>query len=597
MKPYLGKTDLYWCLNCNLPLLGKTCGKCHEKGKKIILTPPGDARPAFPSDIKLINETIKAQYGCELIPEDKIVILNNAPGEDRFDEIVMDSEIIGAIRYDIKLKKFIFLPSLEGAIRIWKKSRKKYVTVDHSAKEHILKGSGVLIPGVREWDEEIERGEEVIVVCGEEVIGVGKAKLSGKEVKKVKKGIFVRLRRKGSIKHPNILKGGQNWDDVVEANRDIIRSYEKRSIEFIKRIIKNKKNFAVAFSGGKDSLATLLLVMDAIGKPEVIFTDTGLEYPETLEYVRKISKNLKIKIRILKSENFWKALEYFGVPARDYRWCCKVIKLGPIAKFIKQNYGNKLLCFIGQRKYESKIRSKSKDIWINPWLPSQVGASPIQNWKALHVWLYLMEKKVEINPLYFKGIKRIGCWLCPASDLAEFEVLKNIHPKLWKKWRDVLEEYGLSLEEGKWRWRRNDIKTFKYEYRDGKVFGELDISYQNFSNLAKIFDSKIGEDFIFISGIKVYTNGKYEFYPKNETEIYKKLWILVSLAERSKNCFNCGICEAQCKYNAITVNNGGIEISSNCTHCLACHYSCPIVKYGVSKIRFIQNGRKDNDMQ
>ena len=596
MKPYLGKTDLYWCLNCNLPLLGKTCGKCHKKGKKIILTPPGDARPAFPSDIKLINETIKAQYGCELIPEDKIVILNNAPGEDRFDEIVMDSEIIGAIRYDIKLKKFIFLPSLEGAIRIWKKSRKKYVTVDHSAKEHILKGSGVLVPGVREWDEEIEKGEEVIVVCGEEVIGVGKAKLSGKEVKKVKKGIFVRLRRKGSIKHPNILKGGQNWDDVVEANRDIIRSYEKRSIEFIKRIIKKKKNFAVAFSGGKDSLATLLLVMDAVGKPEVIFTDTGIEYPETLEYVRKISKNLKIKIRILKSEKFWKALEYFGVPARDYRWCCKVTKLGPIAKFIKQNYGNKLLCFIGQRKYESKIRSKSKDIWINPWLPSQVGVSPIQNWKALHVWLYLMEKKVEINPLYFKGIKRIGCWLCPASDLAEFKVLKNIHPKLWKKWRDVLEEYGLSLEEGKWRWRRNDIKTFKYEYQDGKVFGKLDISYQNFSNLAKIFDSKIGEDFIFISGIKVYTNGKYEFYPKNETEIHKKLWILVSLAERSKNCFNCGICEAQCKYNAITVNNGRIEISSNCTHCLACHYSCPIVKYGVSKIRFIQNGRKDNDM-
>ncbi len=46
------------------------------------------------------------------------------------------------------------------------------------------------------------------------------------------------------------------------------------------------KTIAVSYSGGKDSLATLYLALEAGLKPPIIFIDTGLEFPETVENVR-----------------------------------------------------------------------------------------------------------------------------------------------------------------------------------------------------------------------------------------------------------------------------------------------------------------------
>ncbi|MDL5502208.1 MAG: phosphoadenosine phosphosulfate reductase family protein, partial [Candidatus Methanoperedens sp.] len=108
---------------------------------------------------------------------------------------------------------------------------------------------------------------------------------------------------------------------------------------------------------------------------------------------------------------------------------CKVCKLGAITKVIEQNYENGCLTFIGQRKYESQIRADSEHIWKNPSVGNQIGATPIQNWTALHVWLYLFWKKAKHNPLYEEGFDRIGCWLCPSASMADFSRLSRIHPE------------------------------------------------------------------------------------------------------------------------------------------------------------------------
>lgn len=69
----------------------------------------------------------------------------------------------------------------------------------------------------------------------------------------------------------------------------------------------------------------------------------------------------------------------------------------------------------------------------NPWVGNQVGASPIQEWTALHVWLYLFRTKAPYNPAYEKGYDRMGCWLCPSSSLSDFFQLEESHPELAKK--------------------------------------------------------------------------------------------------------------------------------------------------------------------
>ncbi len=89
MPHYLGELLLYWCPSCNLPVLGKTCA-CSTTTKKIEITPPGDIRPAFQYNINLINRTTEKQFGCKLIPEGHVVVLNKAPYEDRMDEVIFE---------------------------------------------------------------------------------------------------------------------------------------------------------------------------------------------------------------------------------------------------------------------------------------------------------------------------------------------------------------------------------------------------------------------------------------------------------------------------------------------------------------------------
>ncbi|WP_341536897.1 phosphoadenosine phosphosulfate reductase domain-containing protein [Methanosarcina barkeri] len=154
-------------------------------------------------------------------------------------------------------------------------------------------------------------------------------------------------------------------------------------------------------------------------------------------------------------------MSVFGPPTMDTRWCCKICKLGPITRLIDENYEGGCLSFIGQRQYESHARSISKKVWKNPWVGNQVGASPIQEWTALHVWLYLFRTKAPYNPAYEKGYDRMGCWLCPSSSLADFFQLEESHPDLAKKLNSRLlayaEKMGLSLEwvkYGLWRYKR-----------------------------------------------------------------------------------------------------------------------------------------------
>ena len=47
---------------------------------------------------------------------------------------------------------------------------------------------------------------------------------------------------------------------------------------------------SISYPGGKDSLATLLVVTKAIGRVPMLFADTGMEFPETYANVEEASR-------------------------------------------------------------------------------------------------------------------------------------------------------------------------------------------------------------------------------------------------------------------------------------------------------------------
>jgi len=375
-------------MECNLPVLSRRCGICSGRTRAVSVSPPGDVRPAFERDVEIINRTVERCFGVpDLIPADKVVILNKASGRDRFDEVIVDGRVLGVLEYEVEEGRYSFLPRLEGARRIREHATaRRVVEIDASAVPYILKGASVLLPGVTFFDRDIREGEQVVVAAPEGVVAVGRSRMSGAEAGEREKGMFVKVRRSAPPQPPRVLPGGQDWQDAVEANREVLEKYEDEALAFIRRVSdETDLPKAVAFSGGKDSLATLLLVRKVLGDVPVMFVDTGIEFPETLDFVRSLAGRWGMELLVEEGGDFFRGVEYFGPPGRDYRWCCKVCKLGPTAKIIDRHFPGGVLNFIGQRAYESETRARSRRVWRNPWLPKQRGASPIQHWTALHV--------------------------------------------------------------------------------------------------------------------------------------------------------------------------------------------------------------------
>ncbi|WP_456472091.1 phosphoadenosine phosphosulfate reductase domain-containing protein [Methanocaldococcus sp.] len=455
MKNYIGKIHVKWCKNCNVPLLGKKCGICGEDSVEVKLTPPGDARIAFKYDIDFINLIIERDYSKRALSYKKIILINKIPGDEESYEIIEDGVVKYLISYDIdkgwrvKLKPY-------GALKL--KDSKKYIKVDKKVAE-ILKNRkiSILRPGILEFGE-FEKGDDVLIFDEDNnLLGVGLAQISSDEAIKLNKGKIVKVRgildREVEGKEYESLEEALN--KMVEANKEVLNRYEINSIGFIKNTYKKiNKKVIVPFSGGKDSLTTLILTLKAISREniEVIFIDTGLEFPETLENIKEVEEKYNIKIKVLKpNKSFWELLDKYGIPGRDYRWCSEALKLEPLKEYIK----DEVLAFVGLRKYESYNRAKKKLIERNTYIKKQINAYPIFHWSSLHVWIFLLKEKAPYNKLYEKGFDRIGCYLCPAMGLGEIERVKELYNNLWEKFERELRKYfnEEEIKKGLWRWK------------------------------------------------------------------------------------------------------------------------------------------------
>lgn len=274
----LGKNHLRWCRGCNLPILeSKECPVCGAATEEIELTPPGDARPAFPHDVKMIRDLLDDDYGTgageALLPEGHVVILSKAPALDRMDEVVVDGDIVASVRYDMGSGWKVIL-RMQGAYRLAKVASKGYVICDPGAIRFVQESKNLMAPGVTDADSGIEEGDEVLVLSPDrEIVSTGMARMTGERMVAESKGVAVKTRwYKPEEYRPSDIAHG--WDDVVEANRMAIEKRVTEATGFIRNTIaKHELPAIVSFSGGKDSLATLLLSIDAGADLPVLFVE------------------------------------------------------------------------------------------------------------------------------------------------------------------------------------------------------------------------------------------------------------------------------------------------------------------------------------
>jgi len=628
----LGKNHLRWCFECNIPILeSRECGICGHATGEVDVTPPGDVRPAFDHDIRLVKELADRQFGQgsgdALIPDGHTVLLNKAPSLDRMDEIIADGTVVASARYDLG-SGWVLVNRMQGAMRIGKTATKGYVICDGSAVPFIRDSKNLMAPGVTDAHSDIVPGDEVIIIDGSRnVIATGLARMSASEMIGSDRGLAVKTKWVKPA-DPIISDRAVSWDDVIKANEKVLIKRRDEAIDFIHRTMQKYDVPAiVSFSGGKDSLATLLLTIDAGLELPILFVDTGLEFDETAEHVRETAKRHGLRLIEEKApENaFFGDLVHFGPPAKDFRWCCKTNKLGPTVSAILKNFPDGVLSFIGQRKYESEARKAKPRVWINPWTPGQTGASPIQEWNALHVWMYIFMKKEPFNVWYTKGLDRIGCFLCPASDMSEFDIVSEC--TRYAEWDSYLNEYKESRglpDEWKdyalWRWKKvpqsirdellrvtgKDIAELSRQKRapeTGPLFLKVQEGYspcvigysvegalsrpvgiKRLSGLVRVMGKRIEIDeenrWVTVDNITVFGAGSIISKANVESDARNNMKKMFELIVRSEQCVGCSLCVARCGMNALRIENGVVAMDPDeCIGCQDCLGPCPAVNF------------------
>ncbi len=130
--------------------------------------------------------------GESLFPEEVSVIISKRT--KRIRHVYLDNKLLVTLRPTVGL----FSLTIEGARRLAcsMKPLRQWVQVQDDVASFIEKGGDVFAKHVTDNDNEIRPMEEIIILDGKQrVIAVGKAVLSGDEMKAFKKGVAVKVRR------------------------------------------------------------------------------------------------------------------------------------------------------------------------------------------------------------------------------------------------------------------------------------------------------------------------------------------------------------------------------------------------------------------
>jgi phosphoadenosine phosphosulfate reductase len=220
---------------------------------------------------------------------------------------------------------------------------------------------------------------------------------------------------------------------LTKANLGIYRRFRiKQAREILKRAQRLfGDKMAVAFSGGKDSLVALHLALGTLGPDTlVIYNNTTVEFPDTIQYMKYLSKQWNLNLMVAQPKKaFFSEVKDNGWATHEDRWCCKTYKDTPAHETMKDN--GILAEITGTTRTESIYRRSLLPFRLPKKEPLILRIHPIYDWNQWEVWRYVETEKLPYNPLYDKGYQRIGCWCCPLNGPSHYKRLSKTHPKLF----------------------------------------------------------------------------------------------------------------------------------------------------------------------
>lgn len=167
-------------------------------------------------------------------------------------------------------------------------------------------------------------------------------------------------------------------------------------------------------SFGAESVVMLSLIAEVDPSLPIVFIDTGMHFPQTLDYkdevidrlgltgVREITPN-ETERKVLDPKNMlWKT---------DADACCALRKVRPLEPAL-EGFG---AWITGRKRFHGGARMS---LPVFEYADGRYKVNPLASWTQADVDAYLAEKDLPRHPLVSQGYPSIGCWPCtkPAAD-------------------------------------------------------------------------------------------------------------------------------------------------------------------------------------
>lgn len=248
----------------------------------------------------------------------------------------------------------------------------------------------------------------------------------------------------------------------------------QKKIDAAIRLLKTYDNtdepMEIAYSGGKDSDVILQLAKEAGINFRAIYKNTTIDPPGTIKHVKAMGVEI-----IYPKKTFFQLIDECGLPNRNYRFCCNVLKEYKVLNKQVQ----------GIRKCESRGRDER---YQEPSACRLYGKNehvelvyPILEWTDEDVAVFIADRGIKCAPVYYDERKnfhverRLGCIGCPLQSRGKRIKQFKQYPGIFRQWVKHLRKFQETHPDAKviTKYRYDD--EYEQIYRD--IFCESQIKF------------------------------------------------------------------------------------------------------------------------
>lgn len=235
----------------------------------------------------------------------------------------------------------------------------------------------------------------------------------------------------------------QPLSSIDERVEHLNRRYQHHAASAVlKRAMSDSQvgRIAMVSSFGAESVVLLHMVAMVDRTTPVLFIDTMMLFPETLQYQQDVSKRLGLTdVRVIQASKADLAAKdpYGALHLRDTDACCDLRKTRPLEDALSGFDA----WITGRKRFQGASRAALN--FFENEEDRRIKVNPLAHWDKQDVQDYLINNRLPRHPLVSKGFPSIGCRPCTSA-------VKPGEDERAGRWRgSEKSECGIHLVDGK----------------------------------------------------------------------------------------------------------------------------------------------------